>query len=44
MEEGLKDIRMETLTMGNLEWERLTVKAFILGKMEKFMMENGILA
>jgi hypothetical protein len=43
MEEVSSDIRMETLTMDNSEWEKLTEKVSIHGKMEKSMMESGIL-
>jgi hypothetical protein len=43
MEEVSSDILMETLTMGNSEWEKLMVKVYIHGKMEKSMMESGIL-
>jgi hypothetical protein len=44
MEEDLRGIQMAILTMDSLKWEKLMVKVFILGKMVKFMMENGILA
>ena len=43
MEEDLRDILMEILTMVSSEWEKLMGRVFILGKMGKFMMENGIL-
>jgi hypothetical protein len=35
---------MAILTMDSLKWEKLMVKVFILGKMERFMMESGIKA
>lgn len=41
MEKVLNDIQMVIHTLDNLNKEKLTEKEFILGKMEKFMMENG---
>lgn len=35
---------MVTPIMDNLELERLMEKEFTLGTMEKYMMENGIMA
>ena len=40
-EEDLKHIKMETNTQVITNKERLMEREFILGIMEKFMMENG---
>lgn len=40
-EEGLKFIKMEISTQVIINMEKPTEKEFILGIMEKFMMENG---
>lgn len=40
----LKDTLMGTPIMDNLRWEKLMGREFINGIMEKFTMENGIVA
>jgi hypothetical protein len=42
MERVSNDTQMETLILVNLNMVKLTEKEFILGKMEKSMMVNGI--
>jgi len=40
-EKAMKGIKMGICTRENLSEERPTAKEFILGRMGKFMMENG---
>ena len=42
MERDLKDTPMAIRIMGNLSMVRLMEREFILGKIERFMMVNGI--
>ena len=42
MEKVSKGIQQVILILGNLNMEKLMEKEFTLGKMEKYMMENGI--
>ncbi len=37
----LRDIQHATLILDSSNMEKLMAKEFILGKMEKYMMENG---
>lgn len=43
MVKASKDIQMATPTSGNSSKERLTVKVFTLGRMERFTMVSGTL-
>ena len=42
MEKVSKGIQQVILILDNLNMEKLMEKEFTLGKMEKYMMENGI--
>jgi hypothetical protein len=42
MEKVSKGTQQEILILDNLNTEKLMAKEYIHGKMEKFMMENGI--
>jgi hypothetical protein len=42
MEKVLKDTQMAIRILGNSSMEKLMEKEFILGKIERFMMGNGI--